>query len=387
MIEVGSMVRDFLYIVNISLVNYVYHNIYFRLTDRAFCDILSSIMIGKGSHLHHITAHRDLLSARYEIFRAIREFFWSDSFFEIESPLIVKHPGQEPNIDIIPVVVTDDQKKDFQGYLHTSPEYTMKKMLAAGFEKIFYLGKVFRNLESMKDLHHPEFTMTEWYRVHASLDDIMNDVKNLSAAAAAKLITAYPQFEKYAGRFTKEKWKRITMRDLWLEITSIDLETISSREDFIRIARDRGYTIEDSEQYEEIFYRIFLQEIEPKLVSMGLVMIYNYPASMASLSRLTPDGKYGRRVEAYIDGIELANGFEELTDADEQRRRFVLEQEERKQYGKPVYAIDEEFIEALRHMPDASGIALGIDRLVMAMTGCKNIEDVLVFPMKQLFYD
>lgn len=341
--------------------------------------------IGIGSQVHHISTHTALLSGRYEILRGVREFFWSQNFLEIESPLIVRYPGQEPNIDVVPIIVTDDHKQTFEGYLHTSPEYTMKKMLAAGFEKIFYLGKVFRNQESMKDVHHSEFTMAEWYRVGASLDDLMDDVENLSRAAAERLITTYPQFIKFAERFTTEKWKRITMQNLWLQTVSIDLLQITTREQFLQIARDRGYVVEDTEQYEELFYRIFLKEIEPKLVDMGLVMIYNYPASMASLSRLTPDGKYARRVEAYIDGIELANGFEELTDADEQRERFVNEQEERKQYGKPVYEIDEEFIDALQHMPASSGIALGIDRLVMALTGCKNIEDVLVLPMKLLF--
>lgn len=341
--------------------------------------------MGKGEQLHHITTHKIILSARYEILKSLREFFWSKHFFEIESPIIVSHPGQEPNIDVMPIAIQDNQKHEFHGYLHTSPEYTMKKMLAAGFEKIFYLGKVFRNQESMKDLHTPEFTMAEWYRVSASLDDLMDDVEKLSKVGAERLVTLYPQFEKTARRFITEKWKRITMRDLWLETVSIDLDTIKTREEFITIAKDRGYEVQDAERYEEVFYRIFLQEIEPKLVDMGLVMTYNYPASMASLSRLTPDGKHARRVEAYIDGIELANGFEELTDADEQRARFVAEQEERKQYGKPVYPIDEEFIEALRHMPESSGIALGIDRLVMALVGCKNIEDVLVLPMKKMF--
>lgn len=340
---------------------------------------------GIGFQLHHIKTHKELLSARSEILRGIRDFFWSDNFLEIESPLIVKHPGQEPNIDVMSIAIQDNQKQKFEGYLHTSPEYTMKKMLAAGFEKIFYLGKVFRNQESMKDLHHPEFTMAEWYRVGVTLDDLMDDVEKMSKALAERLLVLYPQFEKTARRFVTEKWKRITMRDLWLEVVSIDLDTIHTREEFVLIAKDRGYEVEHTEQYEEIFYRIFLSEIEPKLVDMGLVMIYNYPASMASLSRLSPDKKFARRVEVYIDGVELANGFEELTNADEQRVRFVGEQEERKQYGKPVYEIDEEFIEALRHTPESSGIALGIDRLVMALVGCKNVESVLVLPMKLLF--
>ncbi len=340
---------------------------------------------GIGYQLHHIKTRKELLSARYEILRGIREFFWSKHFLEIESPTIVRHPGQEPNIDVMSITVQDNQKQEFQGYLHTSPEYTMKKMLASGFERIFYLGKVFRNQESMKDLHHPEFTMAEWYRVGASLDDIMDDVENVSKVTAERLIQLYPQFKKNAERFVVEKWKRITMRELWLQSISIDLEKITTREEFVSIAKARGYDVQETEQYEEIFYRIFLSEIEPRLINMGLVMIYNYPAFMASLSRLSSDNKYARRVEAYIDGVELANGFEELTDALEQRSRFVGEQEERKQYGKPVYAIDEEFIEALRYMPESSGIALGIDRLVMALTGCKNVEDVLVLPMKQLF--
>ncbi len=342
--------------------------------------------LSTGSHIHHIASHRDVLSARYEILRGFREFFWSSNFLEIESPLIVQHPGQEPNIDAIPIAIQDDYHHTFEGFLHTSPEYTMKKMLASGFEKIVYLGKVFRNQESMRDTHMPEFTMAEWYRVGATLDDIMDDVERVITYSAHRLCERYPLFEKTARRFATESWKRITMRDLWLQTVSIDLDRVASRESFISLARERGYSVEDSEQYEEVFYRIFLSEIEPKLASMGLVMVYDYPAAMASLSRLSSDKIHARRVEAYIDGIELANGFEELTHADEQRKRFISEQEQRKQYGKPLYPIDEEFIEALRHMPESSGIALGVDRFVMACTGCKNIEDVLVLPMKKLFF-
>jgi lysyl-tRNA synthetase class 2 len=340
---------------------------------------------GIGSHTHHISTHIHILSARYEILRAIREFFWSENFCEIESPLIVAHPGQEPNIDVVPVAVHNHRGEAFHGFLHTSPEYTMKKMLASGFEKIFYLGKVFRDRESMEHTHHPEFTMVEWYRVEATLNDIMNDVEQVCRAAATRVIERCPEFETIARRFVTEKWKRMTMRELWMETVSIDLEQIQNREDFVRIARERGYEVSDMEQYEEIFYRIFLAEIEPRLAHMGFVMIYHYPRAMASLSRLTPDKKYGMRVEAYIDGIELTNGFEELTDADEQRARFLEEQVERKKYGKPVHALDEEFIDSLRRMPPSAGISLGIDRLVMVMTGCKNIEDVLVLPMKLLF--
>ncbi len=335
---------------------------------------------GKGYQFHHIATHKEILSARYEIIRALREFFWEELFLEIESPAIVKYPGQEPNIDVVSVALHNHEKQEFQGYLHTSPEYTMKKMLAAGFEKIFYLGKVFRDHESMRDLHNPEFTMAEWYRVGATLDDLMNDVASACRFAAERVIIHYPQFESHAQRFLTESWKKITMRDLWLEIVGIDLEKIHTREDFITLARERGYVVGNTEQYEEVFYRIFLTEIEPKLASMGLVMIYNYPAPMASLSRLTPDGTYGRRMEAYVDGVELTNGFEELINADEQRERFAREQQERREYGKPVYPIDEEFIEALRHMPPSAGISLGVDRLVMALTGCKNIESVLVLP-------
>ncbi len=340
-----------------------------------------------GSHIHHITTHKTILDARYEVLRAIREYFWSEGLVEIEVPTIVATPGQEPNIDIVEIALHDDRKQKFCGVLHTSPEYTMKKMLASGFRQIFYLGKVFRDYESMQDTHHPEFTMAEWYRAGATLDTIMDDTECVCRAAAERVIRLYPDFRRFAERFVTESWKRISMRELWLDTVGIDLDTTATREDFILRAREKGFVVSDTDQYEEMFYRIFLTEIEPKLAGMGLVMIYDYPSVMASLSRLSPDGKYGRRVEAYVDGVELTNGFEELTDAEEQQARFVSEQNERRAYGKSVYPIDHEFIEALRHMPESSGISLGVDRLVMALTGCKNIEDVLVLPMRKMFID
>ncbi len=340
-----------------------------------------------GIHLHHITSHRSTLEARFEILRAVREYFWTQGLMEIESPHIVASPGQEPNIEVMELAVRDDRARVFPGVLHTSPEYTMKKMLASGFDRIFYLGKVFRNHESMSHTHHPEFTMAEWYRVGSSLEDIMDDTEQLCRFVATRVSDRYPEFRVYTDRFLTESWKRISMRQLWLDILAIDLDTALTTQDLIACVREKGFVVSDAEQYEEVFYRIFLSEIEPVISSMGLVMIYEYPSAMASLSLLTSDGRYARRVEAYIDGVELTNGFEELTDADEQERRFIFEQSERRMYGKKIYPIDHEFLEAVRNLPNSAGISLGIDRLVMSLTGCKNIEDVLVLPMRKMYSD
>ncbi|MFA7245043.1 MAG: EF-P lysine aminoacylase EpmA [Candidatus Magasanikbacteria bacterium] len=338
------------------------------------------------SHTFHIVKNKENLEKRFEILKLIREFFWSKNFIEVETPLLIKYPGQEPNISAIETIFHNEQKQEFRGYLHTSPEYAMKKMLAAGFTNIFYLGKTFRDEESFGGTHNPEFTMLEYYRVNADMFALMTDIEELFAFLEERF---KGNEERGMGNENKSfKFLKITMRDLWLKIINIDLDEYLTREKMWELCKEKKYNVEENENYEELFYRIFLQEIEPELKNMGAVIVYNYPSSMASLSRISKENSnYAERFEVYIDGLELANAFSELTDSQEQLKRLEAEQKERKRQGKKVYEIDMDFIEAVGQMPNSAGIALGVDRLVQLFTSCQNINNVLTLPADKLFND
>ncbi len=359
-------------------------------------------------HLHHLQKNKDLLTLRFHLTRLIREFFWSEGFLEIESPTILRLPGQEPYLSPMKLDIHDETGKPYESYLHTSPEYTMKKMLAAGFDKIFYLGKVFRDYESFGGTHNPEFTMIEWYRANQDFYAIMDDVErlwgflgkemeNLKSRVPAQGGSALGGINQKSTEIgnslsadVEEKleigtFRRIHMRDLWEQTIDVNLDEFLTKESMFALCEERGYTPKEDEGYEDVFYRIFLNEIEPKLPELGPVILHHFPAPMAALSKLSDkEPGYAERFEVYIDGVELANCFTELTDADEQLCRLTEERELKKKLEKDVYDIDMEFIDALHHMPPSAGIALGVDRLIMALTGCKNINDVVAFPMEIL---
>lgn len=329
------------------------------------------------SQVFNIAKNKKNLELRFQIIKLIREFFWSQNFSEVDPPVLVKYPGQEPNLSAMRVEFSNEHAKPFNGYLHTSPEYAMKKMLSAGFDKIFYLGKCYRDFESFGGYHNPEFTMIEWYRCNADFWILMEDVRNLVSYLLER-IESPKSFDK--------DWKILSMKDLWREFVGVDLNNFLEKEKMFELCVDRGFKPEEGESYEELFYRIFLREIEPKLEGMGNVIVHHYPAQMASLSKLSEkEIGYAERFEVYIDGIEIANAFTELTNANEQLKRLQKEQRERKRLGKEVYEIDLEFIEALKSMPDSTGIALGVDRLIQIILGCQNINDVLILPASSLF--
>jgi len=356
------------------------------------------------SQVFHIAKNKENLEKRFEILKLIREFFWSKNFIEVEAPLLIKYPGQEPNISAIETIFHNEMKQEFRGYLHTSPEYTMKKMLAAGFQNIFYLGKTFRDEESFGGTHNPEFTMLEYYRTGADMFVLMKDVEGLFKFLEERFSRngerGIPKNfvsgqvgnpEKLRIGTSEErsfKFKRLSMKELWNEIVGIDLDDYLTKEKMWELCKEKKYNVEENENYEELFYRIFLQEIEPELKNMGAVIVYNYPSSMASLSRLSEENpNYAERFEVYIDGLELANAFSELTDSQEQLKRLEAEQKERERQGKKVYEIDRDFIEAVGQMPESAGIALGVDRLVQLFTSCQNINNVLTLPADKLFND
>ncbi|MFH1947062.1 MAG: EF-P lysine aminoacylase EpmA [Candidatus Magasanikbacteria bacterium] len=346
------------------------------------------------SQVFHIAKNKKNLEARFEIIKLIREFFWLQEFVEVDPPALVKYPGQEPNLSAMKVFFHNEYNQKYNSYLHTSPEYAMKKMLSAGFDKIFYLGKCYRDYESFGGYHNPEFTMIEWYRCNTDFYTLMGDVRNLVSYLLERMESQKSKVSTkgesaFGGKSQKsfdKDWKILSMKELWKDIVNVDLDDCLNSEKMLELCVARGFKPEVGESYEELFYRIFLDEIEPKLVNMGNIIIHHYPAQMASLSKLSEkEIGYAERFEVYINGIEIANAFTELTDADEQLKRLQEEQLERKKLGKEVYEIDAEFIEALKTILESAGIALGVDRLIQVLLSCKNIDDVIILPASDLF--
>lgn len=329
------------------------------------------------NHVQHIAKNKENLFLKFQILRLIREFFWNDGFLEVETPNIVSVPGQEPHLFPVSLDIHDEKGKRYKAYLHTSPEYTMKKMLASGFENIFSICKCFRDHESFGGLHNLEFTMLEWYRAGADFWKIMDDVESLLFFISKKIDAP--------RRFSFKGFNRVRMRDLWMECLGVDLDSYLDSRSLAGLCKKLGYEAPDSEKYEDLFYKIFLNKIEPDLKNQSLI-IHHYPAQMAALAKLSEDDpRYAERFEAYVDGIELANAFSELTDSKEQLDRLKKEYDQRLEMGKEVFEIDYQFVSALDSMPECAGIALGVDRTSRMFADCENIDDVLVLPMSKMF--
>jgi elongation factor P--(R)-beta-lysine ligase len=297
------------------------------------------------------------LDARARIVLEVRAFFESRGYLEVETPLAVPCPGLDLHLDAFEVIPTPPGAPRF---LSTSPEYQMKRLLAEGHERIFQITRAFR-VGELGDRHNPEFTILELYRAHAGVDAIMRDTEQLVARVTGGAVR-------------------------------LDTRTIDTRPPFARMTVCEAYerfaatpaeeTLRIAEHDEDRFYRLLVETVEPALAALDhAVFLTEYPATQASLARRKPsDPRVAERFELYVAGVELCNGFGELTDAIEQRARFVHDREQRARCGKPVYPIDERFLEALeRGMPESGGNAIGLDRLVALATGSTSIRGVLAF--------
>ena len=344
------------------------------------------------------------LRLRARLIAEIRRFFAENGFLEIETPSLVASPGLEPHLRAFATeYLPDSTGKRADGpstprvFLPTSPEHHMKRLLAAGFEKIFQVCRSYRNGESFH-LHNPEFTMLEWYRAYADGDAIMADLEQLGAKLAAAANEArggnsapLPAetilFRDRTIDFAPP-WLRITVHDAFRTIAGIELPPENDAEALRRAARAADVpNIAGGDNWEDAFYKVFLTAIEPKLGAGKPTFLTEYPASMAALAkRKESSPQVAERFELYIGGVEIANGFTELNDPDEQRRRFISEQESRRQMGAPEHPVDERLLDALSiGMPPAGGVAVGIDRLVMILAGRQKIEDVIAFPFSHEF--
>jgi lysyl-tRNA synthetase class 2 len=313
--------------------------------------------------------------ARRALYASLRATLSELGYEEVETPLLVPQPGMEPHINAFEVHFTSemDPRPSRTLYLHTSPEYAMKRLLADGGGAIFQICKVFRNGE-LSDSHNPEFSMLELYRSGSDYHRIMEDLEHLLAHAEAAVNDA-------ASVFRQVPYQRLAFRDAFLDLTGIDLRRCPDGPSVREQAQRLGISTGVEMSFEDVVLQLFVQNVEQKLGSSRPTFLVEFPAPMASLARLKPeDRSVAERFELYVRGRELANGFSELTDADEQRRRLLQEQSQRRLAGRPAYPLDEKFLDAVSRLPPSAGVAVGLDRLLMTLLQVDRIQDVLLFP-------
>ena len=326
---------------------------------------------------------RPFLQARAAVTRALRAWFDEQGFVEVETGILQVSPGNETHLHAPRTELIGSDGSRATRYLRTSPEFAAKKLLAAGESKIFEFARVFRDRER-GDLHLPEFTMLEWYRANASYDAIMADtIVAIAHAAQATGIGKFSFRGKIADPFAEPEL--LTVAAAFDRFAGIDLlATIADGEGdraALAAAADARVRIADDDTWSDIFSKVLVEHVEPQLGQGRLTVLFEYPAPEAALARAKrSDPRVAERFEVYACGVELANGFGELTDAAEQRRRFASAMDEKARRYGDRYPLDEEFLEAVAAMPDASGVALGFDRLVMLASGALRVDQVVWTP-------
>lgn len=317
------------------------------------------------------------LQGRARALSALRDYFAAEGFLEVETPLLVPSPGLEIHLEAVPAGA---------GYLITSPEYQMKRLLAAGLERIFQVCKCFRANE--RGPHHAsEFTMVEWYRGFAPLDAIAADVEALTAHVC-RAVHGRP-IARIGGREldVAPPWPRMTVREAMVRWAGVDVVGDEPAAALAATVRAAGIEVPPDAAWDDAFFAAFLARVEPAIAALDRpLLLLEWPAPLAALAaRTEADPRVAHRFEAYVGGLELANAFGELTDPVEQRARFEEELRIRAARGKAVYPIDGKLLAALAEgLPPSAGVALGFDRLVMLATGAPAIDRVLTFAAGEL---
>jgi len=334
-------------------------------------------------------SRREAARARARLGAEVRRFLSGLGYEEVETPALVPAPGMEPHLQpfesrFVPEGASPGAFASRPLWLVTSPEYAMKRLLAEGFPRVFQLARVWRNGE-LSATHNLEFTMLEMYRAGTDHRGAMEDLERLVEACARSL---HPDGEARAERggrildlsppFERLKCEEAFARHAGVELAACLGDGEALRRAAVAAGHDGG---PGGERFEDVFFRVMLAAVEPRLGQGRPTFLTSWPASMAALARLdSTDARWADRFELYAGGLELANGFHELNDAAEQRRRLVAEQEERRRLGRAVLPLDEAFLAAVGRMPQAGGVAVGFDRLLMLLSGAASIEDVLLFP-------
>jgi len=391
------------------------------------------------------------LKARSEIIRLIRRWFDERGFLEMHTPRLVGLPGQEPHLEPFWTTVVEQSAQcpvpsaqhnglgtrhsalgtpaalSTPAALITSPEYMLKRLLAAGLDKIYDLGPCFRNNEPWDGSHDPEFLLLEWYRRDAGLEDLMRDTEEMMRFVGAQFIAPNQRMgsSSHLGVMNhaptlETTFRRLTVESAWREYAGIELAPLlGDRKAMASVCREHNQTANDDETWDDLYYKIFLSLVEPKICGDGCrvpsarcpvpgaqcrvpsakryelgtrhsalgTFLYRYPASQAALARLSKDDpRWADRVEVYAGGLELANGYAELADPVEQRKRFEEDRALRRSLEKETWDIDEALLDALPKMGDAAGIAFGVDRFVMLLTGAKSINDVVPSSARERFH-
>lgn len=337
------------------------------------------------------------LLTREKVIDAIRTFFKKRNFLEVETPLLVKRPGAEPYLNLFETDLELPDGSNQKGYFLTSPEYAMKKLLASGLGSIFQICKTFRNRESLGGTHNPEFTILEFYKVNATYVDLISDteellkeialalgLKDLKLNFQGKLYDLSSPFPRFSIAELFGKYLGLSADDL-LDLNALKVKANDLKYDLKGIS-----SLSDELAWEELYNQLFLNEIEPKLSNYNKpVIVYDYPAPQAALARKKKeDPRFAERFEVYLAGMELGNAFGELIDAREQRSRLEADLVLRRQLGKKDQEIDYDFIESLEAgLPECSGMAVGVDRLVMIFADASSIDQVLFFPASEIFID
>jgi lysyl-tRNA synthetase class 2 len=325
---------------------------------------------------------------RNRIAAALRDWFAERDFIEVDTAALQVSPGNEAHLAAFATHAIGPDGRLQPLYLHTSPEFACKKLLAAGETRIFSFGPVYRNRER-GPLHHPEFTMLEWYRVGEDYDSLMRDCGAMLALAAERAGASRFVFRGRECDPCAEP-ERLTVAAAFARYSGIDLlasvaaDGSTDREALYQAVAGAGLRTAPDDNWADLFSRVMVEKVEPNLGLGRATVLCEYPVAEAALARpASADPRVAERFELYCCGVELANGFGELTDPDEQRRRFMLEMDEKERIYGERYPLDEDFLAALAIMPPASGIALGFDRLVMLATGASRIDDVIWTPVAE----
>ncbi|MDQ3008690.1 MAG: EF-P lysine aminoacylase EpmA [bacterium] len=342
---------------------------------------------------------------REQVLDGIREFFKQQEFMEVETPLLLERPSTETYLEFFDTQLQTADGQNKTGFLITSPEYAMKKLLVAGSGNIFQITKSFRNTEGLSPKHNPEFTILEWYRTPADYQDIMSDCEELLLHLIKKVakwqseqtfLPANLHFENnktiltYQGEkydFTPP-WPRISVSEAFNRFAGITKEELCDERLLLTAAENKGYQITKTTTWEEVYNQIFLNEIDRKIAEFSTpVILYDYPASQAALSqKKKKDPRFAERFEFFVAGIELGNAFSELADAQEQEQRLRSDLQLRKKIGKKSYELDDDFLDALHEgLPPTGGIAVGVDRLVMLLADTSSIHETMFFPVADTF--
>jgi lysyl-tRNA synthetase class 2 len=345
-------------------------------------------------------ATAQMARARSRLARALRDGLEARGYLEVETPIAVPFAGQEPHLRPFETVFTPDPPSDIEEarrlHLHTSPEYAMKRVLAReGFSRCYQLARVFRDGEASRT-HNPEFTLLELYAATQEGDGfagaraeaagrsmggaarVMEDLEQLIAEGARALNGSAQAPGRRRPLSLEPPFERLTSREAFSRYAGFDPLPLDA-EALSQAARAVGVRTSPGASWDDLFTQLLIDKVEPCLGIEKPTYLTEYPASQAALAKLKPAG-VADRFELYAGGLELANGFSELNDSRQQRRRLLEEQQQRAALGREVFPLDEKFLAALDQMPDAGGVAVGFDRLLMLLTGAQTIAEVLLFP-------